>query len=212
MGPKVVYVTRRRETGASTPLVRRLLPHRLRIDAWERARRTPPGQHGFTVNEAKRQCAKVRSVSKSFASLAVKLPRDHVYLRIERVPPRVLALRFEDVEEEVAMAPERAGRIREAHAVLPAGVAAFRPRVDEGEELPAAGRWIGPGRRGGVEVRGRTVAGVDVVELRSARIGVPGVGVDGGDVNRRVEVEAEATAPGVGVEEEIRARLVLDDR
>src|SRR5258708_6270039 len=111
-------------------------------------------KHGFTVNEAKRQCAKVKRGNSSFASSTVKLPPNHVHLRVERVPPGVLALGLEDVEEEVTVSPERTGRIGEARGVLAAGVAGFWPRVDECEELPTAGRRIGLGRRRSVEVRG----------------------------------------------------------
>src|SRR5439155_16000069 len=66
----------------------------------------------------------------------------HVDLAVERVAPRVVALRFEDVEEEIAIAPERAVGVADADRVLPALAALFRARIDEGDLAPAVLRQI----------------------------------------------------------------------
>src|ERR1700682_3820622 len=133
-----------------------------------------------------------------------------VDLAVERLAPGVVAFGFEDVEEEVAERAEGAGGVGEAHAVLAAGVAFPGTCINEGEALPTAGGGVGLRVGGGIEVRGCAVAGVHVIELRRAGVGMPRVGVDLGDVDGRAEVDAEAAAPGVGLEEQVRARLVFD--
>src|SRR5258707_12459391 len=91
---------------------------------------------------------------------ATSISGHHVDLAVERVPPGVVALALEDVEEEVAVLAERATGVVDAHAILTAGVAFLRARVDEGDEFPAALPRVSLVGGRGVEAGVRAVADV----------------------------------------------------
>src|SRR5439155_6211567 len=84
----------------------------------------------------------------------------------------------EDVKQQIAIFPKRSAVVGDADAVLSAGVALFRARVHAGDQLPTARGRIGVSLGLGIEVRGRSVAGVKLIDLWPARARMPGVGVD----------------------------------
>src|SRR5262249_60473211 len=89
-----------------------------------------------------------------------------------------------------------------------AGLAFLRPRINKRDHLPPGGRRIDFALGRGIETRVGSVASVHLVELRGARVGMPGVAVDLSNRNDRAEVDAEAATPAAGREEEVRRRLV----
>src|ERR1019366_9307466 len=62
--------------------------------------------------------------------------------------------------------------------------------------------WSGAVRRG-VEIFRRAVAGVEFVNLRTARVGVPGIRVDLFDAGRVPQIHLQPSAVSAGIEKEI---------
>src|SRR5262249_40594460 len=56
------------------------------------------------------------------------------------------------------------------------------------------------------------VAGIEIVDLRATTARMPGVGVYLRDVNHAAQVDEEAPAVGIRIEEEVRTRLVFMNR
>ena len=160
-------------------------------------RRGKTFRDGLGVFRARRSFDQFRPIAINYVNFAEKSVAETIRRRGGR-----------DVEKEVAILPERAVRIRNAHAVLPAAVAFLRTRVDVGHKRPSSFFRIRAAFRSGIEAFGGPGAGIEFVNLWPTRTGVPRVRVDLLDFSRTAQINLDAPAIRAGIEEEIGRRLI----
>src|SRR5262249_2041782 len=104
---------------------------------------------------------------------------------------------------------QRAGVVRYAHAVLPAGLAGLGAGVHAGNLRPADRRRISPSLGRGIEAVRSAIRGVKCVDLRSAARRLPRIRINLLDLDNTAQIELKPSAIGPGVEEEILTRIVF---
>ena len=134
---------------------------------------------------------------------------DHVDLAVKGVAEGVVLLGRGDIQQQVAVLADRAGRVGNAYAVLSADVAAVG-------RVSTAAKSFQPHLAGsvarfgcGIESRPGAVGGVELVDLRPARAGVPRIRVDLLDLDGLAQVDRQPAAVFSLGEEEVPVGLVL---
>ncbi len=102
----------------------------------------------------------------------------HVDFAVKRVAIIVVGFGDNAIEKQVAVFPKTAARIGDAYAVLSSSFALFWSRVHCRDQFPPAGRRVNVALGLGVEPGVAAVTGIENVDLRAARIRMPGIGVD----------------------------------
>src|SRR5581483_6359106 len=141
--------------------------------------------------------------------LEVLLLLNHIDLAVKSVAEIVVSLRAGHVKQKVAVFADRAVRIGDAHTVLAAVFPAFGPRIDLGDQFPAAFLRVSSRLWFRIETLGGAVAAVHFIDLRPARAGMPGIGVDLLDGDGLVETDFEPSTFGAGIKKEVLRRFVL---
>ena|SRR5205809_3933534 len=138
--------------------------------------------------------------------------RDDVYFAIESISPRIISLSFHAIEEQITISAQDVTRIGDAHTILASGIAFFGARIHSCDELPANSRRVDLIPGPGIEIETAAIAGIKVIDLRSAAIDMPGICIDLGDFDGAAKVHQDATSIGVGVEEEVVCRVIFTSR
>src|SRR5215813_6019938 len=96
----------------------------------------------------------------------------------EGVAPGVVIFRWNGIEEQVAKFAQAAAGIRDAHTVLASALALLWPRINRGDQFPAASSGVGFAVGLGIEPGIGAVAGKKVIDLGCARVRMPRIAVN----------------------------------
>src|SRR5262249_10417986 len=136
----------------------------------------------------------------------------NINFAVESIAPGIVGLRWDTIKEQIAVFAQTSSGVGNAHAELPSFFPLLGPGIDACHQLPAGGPWVSLRIRCGIEIRVGAIAGKEIVDLRTAAAWMPGIGVDLRDVDQAAQIDEEAPAVGIRVEEEVRMGLVFVNR